>query len=186
MDLGHLITSLSHLLSFNHAQCDAILQSRRIEVVNAYNPGKAGWGRDGVYFGFFWIIGWLAMCSAALVFAWRQQDPNAKMRRRVFPFFLLFGLCLLYVQLQTMAQYVDVCRSVLGSASSVSTYHQIDSPWPLLLALAAFAGVWFTGLVHSYRRATNSLARVMPIVMMILGGVFFVFVGGTAIVHLFH
>lgn len=57
MGFEHLITSLGQLSSFDHSRCDAILQARQIEVINAYNPGKSGFERYSVYFGFYWAAG---------------------------------------------------------------------------------------------------------------------------------
>lgn len=119
IDLHHLFTSLTHLHSFNHARCDAVLQSRQIEIVNAYNPRKPGWARDAVYFGFFWASGWLLFVLAGLVGAWRSKDSKAKVARLMLPIFLLFGFGLLYLQLQAMAQYVDACQHLLSAPAGL-------------------------------------------------------------------
>lgn len=113
LDLHHLVVSLTELNSFSHARCDAILQHRQINIVNAYNPSKPGWARDTVYFGFLWISGWLLLVLTGLVGAWRSKDAKFTTGRWILPFFLLFGIGLFYVQLEAMAQYADTCRRVL-------------------------------------------------------------------------
>jgi hypothetical protein len=186
MDLGHMITALSQLWSFSHVQCDAVLQSRHIEVLNAYSPSKSGWERDGVYFGFFWGTGWLALCLGMLILSWRRQDPTSKTGRLVLPFFLLFGLGLLCVQLQAMARYVDVCRRALGLSLAAPSYGEGTNRWLVIFIIAAFAGAWYTILTTKYREATNPLERATPAVLMILGGLFFACVGGAAIFRILH
>ncbi|HZV76954.1 MAG TPA: hypothetical protein VFF63_04225 [Candidatus Babeliales bacterium] len=113
MDFSHITAALAQLWSFSHAQCDTVLQSRHIEIENVYFPNKAGWARDGVYSGFLWITGWLAVIAASLLVSWRRQDRSAKVLRLILPLALLFAFFLLWVQLQGMAHYVDICRRQL-------------------------------------------------------------------------
>jgi hypothetical protein len=167
----HFITSLLHLWSFNHDQCNAILQRRGIEVTNAYDPDKTGVGRDSVYFGFFWIVGWLALVGGMLFLAWRREDKRARTGRIVLPFFLVFGLLILYLHLQAMAQYVDKCRQLLG-LDSLGAVPQDGSPWIGVLIITSFAGAWFTGLTMMFKNASNEMNRVMAVVMMVAGGLF--------------
>jgi hypothetical protein len=167
----HFITSLLHLWSFNHAQCDAILQRRGIEVMNAYNPDKSGVGRDAVYFGFFWIFGWLVLVGGMLFLAWRREDKRARTGRIVLPLFLVLGLFMLYVQLRAMVQYVDTCRQLLG-LDSLGAVPQDGSPWIGVLIITAFAALWFTSLAMMFKNAPNAMNRFMAVVMMVAGGVF--------------
>jgi len=180
LDLVHIGTSLSEIRSFSHVQCDAILQSRNIEILGAFDPGKSSF-KDGVYFGFFWMIGFLVLCSGMLVESWRSQDSKAKQGRRILPFLLLFGFVLLFSQLQSMARYVDVCRGILQLSPAAPPYPETAEPWLTLFALTAFAGVWYTVLVAKYREATSLGERALPTVMMVFGLVFFAFVGGAVI-----
>ena len=182
MGLEHLIVSLSHLASFDHSRCDAILQARGIEVINAYNPRKSGFERDSVYFGLFWGIGWLLLVLASLVVSWRRKDKNSKISRQVLPFFLLFGLGLLYVHLQAMAEYVDTCERLLLAPLSFPPVSQLVHPIVAALIIVAFAAVWYSVLHTKYREAKSTSARFLPVVMMLAGGIFFAYV----LIQLFH
>jgi len=180
--LDHLLVSLSQLRNFSHSQCDAVLQARQIEVINAYNPHKSGFERDTVYFGLYWDIGCLLLVIAGLVYSWRRKDANSRTARFVLPFFLLFGLGLLYVQLQAMAVYADACQRILGAPSRTPPSSELVDPAVAALIILAFAGCWYSILLIKYRDAKSTTARLLPLAMMILGGAFFAY----AILHLFH
>jgi hypothetical protein len=172
VSLDHLVVSLSQLHSFSHSQCDAILQARHIDVVNAYNPRKSGFERDTVYFGLYWIVGWLLAVLTALGFTWRRKDPNRRTARLVLPFFALFGLGMLYVQLQAMAEYVDTCQRLLRSSQSTPPPPELVHPAIAGLIIVAFAGAWFGILLTKYRAETNIPRRLLYAAMMLIGGVF--------------
>jgi len=180
--LDHLLVSLSQLRNFSHSQCDAVLQARQIEVINAYSPHKTGFERDTVYFGLYWDIGCLLLVIAGLVFAWRRKEANSRTARFVLPFFLLFGLGLFYVQLQAMAEYADVCQRILEAPSRTPPSSELVNPAVAALLILAFAGVWYSILFIKYRDAKGTAGRLLPLVMMVLGGAFFAYV----ILHLFH
>jgi hypothetical protein len=113
----HVVTSLLHLWSFSHAQCDAILLQRGIALPGAFSPEKTGWASDTVYFGFFWFVGMLAFVGASSFLVWRRRDTRFRAGRIVFPIGVVFVLFLLFVQLRYMAHYVDTCRQILGLPS---------------------------------------------------------------------
>jgi hypothetical protein len=100
--------------SFNHAQCNDILQARNVSVGN-YLPFKAGWEREDTIPGFVYLTLWLTLVSGTAGVAWRPQN-RLKMRtqRIVAPFFVLWGLLLLCFHLRGAAEYVDACRSLLN------------------------------------------------------------------------
>lgn len=172
MSLAHLVVSLSQLQSFSHSRCDAILQARQIEIVNAYSPRKSGFERDTVYFGFYWIVGWLLVVLTGLVFSWRSKDTNRRAARLVLPFFALAGLGMLYVQLQAMAEYADTCQRLLRFAQSPPPPSELVHPAIAGLIIVAVAGAWFGILLTKYREASNMLMRLFYVGMMLLGGVF--------------
>ena len=181
MSFGHLVVSLSQLHSFSHSRCDAIFQARQIEVVNAYNPRKSGFERDTVYFGLYWIVGWLLLVLAGLVLSWRSKDPNRRMARLVLPFFALAGLGGLYVQLQAMAEYVDTCQRLLRSSQSTPPPSELVHPAIAALIIVAVAGAWFGVLLSKYREAANTPMRFFYLAMMLMGGVFL----GSVLLSLF-
>jgi hypothetical protein len=165
----HFITSLLHLWSFSHAQCDAILQSRGITVTNAYYPDKAGSARDSVYAGLLFAIGWLTLVGVMLLFAWRRDDDRSRTKRIILPFFALFGLGALALQLLAMARYVDTCRHFLGLESGAPTPLG-ESPWVTVFAIAAFAAFWFAILTMMLKKATSPTHRLVVVGMMVIGG----------------
>jgi hypothetical protein len=179
--LDHLIVSLSQLQSFDHSQCDATLQARRIEVVNAYNPFKTGFERDSVYFGLYWGIGWLLLVLAGIFVSWRREDKNSKPARLVLPFFFLFGLGSLYVHVQAMAEYVDTCKRLLRAPRSTPPVSELVHPIVAAFIIVAFAAAWYSILYIKYREAKDITARFLPVAMMAAGGVFF----GYVLLHLF-
>jgi hypothetical protein len=122
MDRGRLsaldtIRSFLLLGSFSHASCDAILQSRNIEVVGIYSPGESGWGRDGLFFGLVWIIVWLCFVAYSLGRALRSQDPRLRPLRYGLPVFLVLGVAMFAVQCFHASQYSQVCRALLAHVS---------------------------------------------------------------------
>lgn len=170
MGFHHLVTSLSQLSSFDHSRCDAILQARQIEVINAYNPGKSGFERDSVYFGFYWAVGWLALVSASIIASWRRSDKNSKSLRFILPAFFLFGLGMLYVQLQAMAEYADTCKRLLRAPSSTPAASELVHPIIASLIVLAFGGAWYSISIVKYREAENANARFLAVAMMLIGG----------------
>jgi hypothetical protein len=111
------IWSLLQLGSFSHAGCDAILQSRNIEVVGVYSPGSVEWGRDSLYLGFVSIIAWLCFIASLLGLALRSDDPRLRLSRYVYPVFLVVGVGVLTLQCYYAAQYSEVCRTLLAHGS---------------------------------------------------------------------
>jgi hypothetical protein len=111
------IWSLLQLGSFSHAGCDAILQSRNIDVAGVYSPGKTGWGRDSVYFGVLWIIVWLCVVARTFGLALRSDDPHLRPLRYLAPVFLVLGTAMLIYQLWNVAQYSALCRLLLANGS---------------------------------------------------------------------
>lgn len=113
--LPEIARSLVHLWSFNHAECDAILQGRNIYIPNAYDPGKVPIGRDSVYSGTFaWLIIETALIVASLVWYRRKDTPN---RLLYLSFFGIGGVIWLvagFAQAYGVSQYVVLCRAVLG------------------------------------------------------------------------
>ena len=103
------------LFSFDHAKCDAILQARNIEVVNAYEPGKAPGWRDYVYFGFWWVLVWETLVVAAAIWEWKhpRSTPRSGWNRIALTAFSVFGLFFMYLQLSAMVKYVDTCTSLM-------------------------------------------------------------------------
>lgn len=115
--MGHLISSLTHLTSFSHAQCDAILQQRHIDIDAAYDPDKIGWGRDVVYQGLAVAIVFELVVIGVGVRSWLQKRRLIALDyfwRYGSPLLFLLGLVMLYVQLLGMAQYSDICRALLS------------------------------------------------------------------------
>lgn len=111
--MEHILASLTHLFSFDHSQCDVILQARQIEVVNTYDPGKSPGWRDSVYFGFWWILIWEIAVVASSVYYWRRSGARAFKTRFVLTPMAIGGAYILFVQLSAMADYSDRCRSIL-------------------------------------------------------------------------
>lgn len=181
MNLHHLVVSLGQLRSFSHSQCDAILQARQIEVVNAYNPRKSGFERDTVYFGLYWVVGWLLVVLTVLGFSWRSKDPNRRTARLVLPLFALAGLGGLYVQLQAMAEYVDTCQRLLRSSQSPPLRSELVHPAIAGLIVVAVGGAWFGILLIKYREAADLPVRLFYVAMMFIGGAFL----GSVLLSLF-
>jgi len=86
-----------------------------------------------------------------------------------------------YVQLQAMAQYVDICRRVLISSSTAPAYNEIDYPWLFPAIIVVFACAWFSIALFHYRTAANPLMRIMSLFMTVVGGVFFTYVRSTGL-----
>ena len=150
-----MMSALSHLRSFSHASCDALLQQRHIEVINAYNPNKVGWGRDSVYAGFFWAVGWLLLVATQIPGTWRRKDSYSRLLRFVLPCALAFGSGLLFIQLEGMTNYSDVCRHLLKlSSEAVPGRPMSSSPVALILVLC-FIGILVSAVVFLYRRDTT-------------------------------
>jgi uncharacterized membrane protein len=112
--LEHILSSLNYLLSFDHAHCDAILQTRHLDVPNAYSPDKSPGWRDSVYVGFWVAVGWTTAVVAAAIMAWWNPKNSRPAQRFGLPIFAVFGVVCLYAQLRGMAAYVDTCRSLLN------------------------------------------------------------------------
>ena len=114
--MEHFISSLFQLFSFSHGACDAILQTRQIEIANAYEPGKAPGWRDSVFVGFWVAFVWTAGVLALAIRAWRPEnasDPRVWQTRLGFPVFALAGMICLGAQLKAMADYASTCKALL-------------------------------------------------------------------------
>jgi hypothetical protein len=181
VSFDHLVVSLGQLHSFNHSQCDAILQARQIEVVNAYSPRKSGFERDTVYSGLYWIVGWLLVVLIGLAFSWRSKDPNRRTARLVLPFFVLAGLGGLCVQLQAMAEYADTCQRVLRSSQPPPPASELVHPAIAGLIVVAVAGAWFGILFVKYRETADLPVRLFYVAMMFIGAAFL----GSVLLSLF-
>jgi hypothetical protein len=184
-DLHHMVSSLAQLRSFSHEKCDAILQRRHIEVINAYNPDKSGWERDTVYSGLYWLVGWLLFVVVSLVGSFRSRETSMRWTRIGLAFFLVIGLGIVFVQLQAMSEYVDVCRGLLKLPPATLEPSSQGNTGVGLLIIVAFAGAWFSILALKYREATNLGRRIWIVIMMVVGGGFFVGIGRGLIVELF-
>jgi len=101
-------------VTFNHAQCNDILQARNIAVGN-YLPFKAGWEREDTIAGSIYLTLWLLLVSGIAGVAWRPEN-RLKMRgqRIAAPFFVLWGILILCFHLNGAAEYVGACRSLLN------------------------------------------------------------------------
>lgn len=76
---------------------------------------------------------------------------------------------MLFIQLESMANYSDVCRRVLR-LSSAHALTPADDSGVALIAILTFMAVWFTGLAFKYREATMPLERPTIVLLMIVGG----------------
>ncbi len=115
--LGHTVTSLGRLTSFDHARCDAILQQRYITVVGVYAPGKPPLERDTVYSAFAYLGFWLAVAAVILRESYLPQnrDSCVGQSRYLTPLVIFGTLLCLVSQLHAMADYVDTCTRILKS-----------------------------------------------------------------------
>ena len=112
--MEHVLSSLVQLFSFDHSKCDAILQMHNIEVVNAYLPAKAPGFRNTVYMGLYVGIGWTLVVAASAIWLWRDPRYRSDTRRYLSVAFAVIGFLFIGIQLKAMADYVNVCRSLLN------------------------------------------------------------------------
>jgi hypothetical protein len=113
--IGHFFTSLFELTSFNHAQCDAILNSRHIEVWEVFEPYPPGSGGNTVYDG---LIALPVIGIVAVFMYWAASRPDMRGSREATgrPYFLFFAVIvgmIFCVHLEATARYVDTCRTLL-------------------------------------------------------------------------
>lgn len=112
---GHFFTSLSEWTSFNHDQCNAILQARNITINNAYLPFKEGWERQQTVPDLLFVCVWLVLVSLGAWRAWRPENRlKMKAQRVAFPLLFLYGIFFVRMILIGAVQYVDTCRSLLS------------------------------------------------------------------------
>jgi hypothetical protein len=113
--IQHFVDSLAHLWSFDHAQCDAILAERGIEITNAFRPLKSVDERNTVYSGFSFMVIWTAIVGSACLISWLPANRHTRVSKIRLPTTLcvLLAPFLLWSQLEAAVNYVDVCRSLL-------------------------------------------------------------------------
>jgi hypothetical protein len=115
-DFGHFFTSLFGWTSFNHAQCNAILQARNITIDNAYLPFKEGWERQETLPALAFLVCWFALMGFIIRPAWLPENRHKQVGqvRWITLIFLLVGLICFWLTLVGAVQYVDTCRSLLN------------------------------------------------------------------------
>jgi hypothetical protein len=110
--LSNVAQALLQLFSFNHAQCNAILQRTGTYIPNAYNPAKPR--PDSTYEGLGVALVGVAVWTAIAWRAWRV-DRHSKFGRYRYGLlvFVFLSFASVYLQLDGIADYVDSCRRLL-------------------------------------------------------------------------
>ncbi len=107
--LEHFVSSLGHLGSFDHDECDRILQLRGIEIPNAYLLRKSVGARNEIYLGLSALAIWGTVMVYSCWLSWQPEERHTRLGRNRYipPAVLLIGVMLLWAQLDGMVQYVD-------------------------------------------------------------------------------
>ncbi len=151
--MSHTVSSIAQLFSFSHAQCNAILQDRYIEIVNAYYPYKTTvLEREAYLTGSIVVLLWGSAVCWLTIIKWSRAR---RAERLFFAAFSLMGGLLAVLQAKAVAGYSDACRALLAHEAVGKTYQTgstIISDLIIAVFLIAFLSAFFLAITDAFWR----------------------------------
>ncbi len=111
----NFVSVIAKFIAIDHSRCDTVLYRHSIEIINAYDPAKGRYDQLFPY-GLVFLLLWLSavFIAAGLNLISERTDSKQIIFRVVLPLFILVGLVLLRVSVDSMVQYIAVCSSILA------------------------------------------------------------------------